>query len=445
MAISHEGVQKAILDICETDKQLAKVDHRTIWRKFFLDGILKMKLGRSQYWVIDALDECKNDSDLIPLLLKASKLSSIRIVITSRNRFESYRQMLPSKTKVILDKIENSIAACCGQLVYVDSRSRVHMIHQTARDFLLQSSTDSEFLIERKAGYKSLAMTCLQYLCRKEMSGPRLRKLSANNFVRTRSAFASYACSCLFEPVINVNSAVDEFFLTLVKFLNSSNVSSWIEYLGRQCELGCLILTGRSFRKYLQRRSKYMVPLGKDVTTLDSWATDLVRLAAKFGKNLTANPSSIFHLIPPFFPSESAPRKQFASSAIRGISVLGLSATSWDDYLSTIVQPGEQLTALTCSDNHFAVGSSNGRVMVYNELTTQEAHTLQHEEPVRTLQFGQTGTVMASASMKVVRIWSITLWQQPWRLDITHECMSLAITDEDQLLLGAQRNNFLMI
>lgn len=101
MAINHEGVRRAVLDICEKDNQLAKADYRTIWRKLFLDGILKVKLDRSQYWVIDALDECKNDSDLIPLLLKASELSSIRIVITSRNKFESYRQMLPSKTKVI--------------------------------------------------------------------------------------------------------------------------------------------------------------------------------------------------------------------------------------------------------------------------------------------------------------------------------------------------------
>lgn len=573
MAINHEEVERAVLDICEKDCQLAKADYRTIWRKLFLDGILKVKLDRSQYWVIDALDECQNDSDLIPLLLKASELSSIRIVITSRNRFESYRQMLPSKTKVIsekisegdtkldislyleanidflpsvdeedrqhivnkiltksagcflwvslvlqqlkqvhtsaevsqvledipsnmdelysrilshmssvpygkslakailtwtvcaarpltteelhqalqldikdsIDKIENSIAACCGQLVYVDARSRVHMIHQTARDFLLRSNTDSEFLIDRKSGHKRLAMTCLQYLSGNEMKGPRLRKLSANSVVRTRCAFVSYACSCLFEHITNVTSTDDEFFLTLVKFLNSSNVLSWIEYLAQQSDLGCLIRTGRSFRKYLQRRSNYMVPFGKDVVTLDSWATDLVRLVAKFGKNLTADPSSIFHLIPPFCPSDSAPRKQFASSAARGISVFGLSATSWDDCLSTIVQPGEQMTALACSDNHFAVGSSNGRVVIYHELTFQEAQTLQHGEPVRTLQFGQTGTVIASASMKVVRIWNITSWQQLWRLDITHECMLLAFTDEDRLLLGAQRNSFLMI
>ena len=573
MAINHGEIQRAVLDICEKDSQLAKADYRTIWRKLFLDGILKVKLNCRQHWIVDALDECKNDSDLVPLLLKASELSSISIVITSRNRFESYRQMLPLRTKVIseniseddtkldislfleanidclpsvdeddrqhtvnkiltksagcflwvslvlqelkqvhtstevsqvledipsnmdelysrilsqmssvpygktlakailtwtvcaarpltteelyhalqldmrdnIDKIESSITACCGQLVYVDPRSRVHMIHQTARDFLLRSSASSEFLIDRKTGHKRLAMTCLQYLGGNEMKGPRLRKLSANSVVRTRCAFVSYASSCLFEHITNITSTDDEFFLSLVNFLNSSNLLSWIEYLAQQSDLGCLIQTGRSFRKYLQRRSKYMVPFGKDVAILDSWATDLVRLVAKFGKNLIADPSAIFYVIPPFCPSESAPRKQFASSTTRGISVLGLSATTWDDCLSTIAHPGDHMTALTCSDNYFAVGSSNGRVVVYHELTFQEAHTLQHEEPVRTLQFGQTGTMMASASMKVVRIWNITLWQQVWSFDITHECMSLVFTAEDQLLLGAQRNNLLMI
>lgn len=573
MTVNHEGVQRAVSDICEKDSQLSKADYRTIWRKLFLDGILKVRLNRSQYWVIDALDECKNDSELIPLLLKASELSFIRIVMTSRNGFESYRQMLPSKTKVIsekiseddtkldismyleanidclpsigeedrqntvskillksagcflwvtlvlqqlkqvhtsaevsqvledipsnmdelysrilaqmssapygkslakailtwtvcaarplskeelhqalqldikdsIDKIENSIAACCGQLVYVDTRSRVHMVHQTARDFLLRSTNDSEFLIDRKSGHKRLAMTCLQYLGGNEMKGPRLRKLSANSALRTRGIFASYACSCLFEHITNVTSTDNEFFLALVNFLNSSNVLAWIEYLAQQSNLACLVQTGRSFRKYLQRRSNYIVPFGKDIDTLDSWATDLVRLVAKFGKNLTAHPSSIFHLIPPFCPFESAPRKQFASSGARGISVLGLSATGWDDCLSTIVQSGAQMTALSCSDNHFATALSDGRVVVYHELTFQEAYTLQHEQAVRTLQFGQTGTVIASASMKVVRVWSIVTWQQILSFDITHDCMSLAFTDEDRLLLGAQRNNFLMI
>ena len=572
MAIKHPQILMMVFEICSKDDQLAKADYRTVWRKLFLDGLLRVKIDRPQYWVIDALDECRSDHELVPLLLKASEMLNVRIVVTSRNKYESYGQIIPSKTNVIseeiseddtkldislflrasmcflpsvnegdrqstvvkileksagcflwvnlvlkelrqvhtaaevfqvledvpsdmdelysrilnsmsktaygkmlakailtwtvcsarpltteelyhalqldikdsIDSIEKSITSCCGQLVYVDARSRVHMIHQTARDFLLRPSIASEFAINRKAGQKRLATTCLQYLCGNEMKGPRHRKLSLNNVVKPRCAFALYACSALHEHISHVSSTDDEVFLEILKFLKSSNILSWIEHLAQIPNLSCIIQTGNSLKHYLRRRSKSVSPLGKDVATLDSWGTDLVRLVAKFGKDLSASPASIFHLIPPFCPPESAPRKQFAAS-VREIAVLGLSATTWDDCLSTIIHPGEQLMALTCCDGYFAVGLSNGRFVVYQDMTCQEIHALQHQEPVRMLQFGQKGRVIASAGMKTIRLWDITSWQQLWQLDTSADCLSLSFTDEDRLLLGALRNNQLMI
>lgn len=343
-----------------------------------------------------------------------------------------------------IDEIEKSITACCGQLVYIDAKSRVHIVHQTARVFLLRPTNTSKFAIERKSGHKRLATTCLQYLCGNEMKGPRYRKLSVNSVVRTCCAFVGYACSALYEHIGHVSSTDDDVFLALMKFLNSLNILSWIEYLAQIPDLSCIIQTGRSLGHYLQRQSKSVSPFGKDVATLDSWATDLVRLVAKFGKNPAAFPASIFHLIPPFCPPDSALRKQFAASA-REIAVLGLSTTAWDDCLSTIVHPDEQLTALACCDMYFAIGLSTGKVVVYHEISCQEARTLQHEEPVRRLQFGQTGNVMASAGMKSIRLWDVVSWQQLWQLDTLHDCLSLCFTDEDKLLLGALRNNQLMI
>ena len=572
MATKHPEVLMTIFEICSKDDRLAKADYRTVWRKLFLDGLSRVKIDRPQYWVIDALDECRSDSELVPLLLKVSEILNVRIVVTSRNKYESYGQIVPSKINVIseeileddtkldislylkasmsflpsvsegdrqstvvkileksagcflwvnlvlkelrqvhtaaevfqvledvpsdmdelysrilnsmskspygkmlakailtwtvcsarpltteelyhalqldikdsIDSIEKSITSCCGQLVYVDTKSRVHMVHQTARDFLLRPSIASEFAINRKAGHKRLATTCLQYLCGPEMKGPRHRKLSLNNIVKPRCAFAFYACGALHEHIDCVSSTDDEVFLELTKFLKSSNVLSWIEHLAQIPNLSCIIQTGNSLRHFLRRRSRSVSPFGKDVAILDSWATDLVRLVAKFGKNLSASPASIFHLIPPFCPPESAPRKQFAAS-VREITVLGLSAMTWDDCLSTIIHPGEQLTALTCCDEYFAVGLSNGSLVVYQDMTCQEIHTLQHQEPVRMLQFGQKGNAIASAGMKTIRLWDIALWQQLWRLDISADCLSLSFTDEDRLLLGALRNNRLMI
>src|SRR5256885_2866732 len=78
-----------------------------------------------------------------------------------------------------IDSVRRSIESSCGQLVYIDANSRVQMVHQTARDFLLRSD-NAEFAIDRRAGHKTLAMVCLKYLSGSEMTSPQHRKLSAS-------------------------------------------------------------------------------------------------------------------------------------------------------------------------------------------------------------------------------------------------------------------------
>lgn len=572
MAVKHPEIFTTVLDVGRKDEQIAKADYRTIWRKLFLDGIMKVKLDRPQYWVVDALDECKSDVELVPLIFKISELMNIRFVVTCRSKHESYGQMISSKTTVIseqiseddsrmdiskylnanieslpaideggyqstvskileksdgcflwvklvleelrqvhtsaevsqvledvpsdmnelytrilnsmskapygkvlakailtwtvcsarpltteelyhalqldikdsINKIEKAITASCGQLVYIDSRSRVHMVHQTARDFLLRLGISSEFAIDKKSGHKRLLMICLQYLSGNEMRGPRHRKLSVKSLARSRCVFVSYACSALHEHIRHVSSTDDEIFLALSQFLNTSNVLSWIEHLAQIPNLTLIMQTGRSLGNYLQRRSRYVSLFGKEVATLDSWATDLVRLVAKFGRLLSVSPASIFHLIPPFCPPESAIRSQFAASA-RGILVLGLSIMSWDDCLSTIVRAGEHLAAVACCDKYFAVGSSNGKLAVYHEMTCQEIQEFDHGEPIRMLQFGQSKNILASSGLKIICLWDVDSWQQLWRQDISRDCLSLSFADEDRLLLGALRDNQLMV
>jgi WD40 repeat protein len=342
-----------------------------------------------------------------------------------------------------LDNVQKAITTSCGQLVCVDAQSRVQMIHQTARDFLLQPSITSEFAIDRRSGHKRLATSCLRYLNSNEMKSSTRRRLSASNINKERSPFAAYACNSFYEHIANASSTDDEILFMVEKFLSSSNVLSWIEYIAKNSDLNRVIQTGKMLRNFLQRRSNHVSPLGKEVAVLDSWSTDLIRLVTKFGMNLSTSPSSIHHLIPPFCPPETAPRRQFAASS-RGIAVFGLSPTTWDDCLSTIVFPHEQLSALACSDKHFAVALSGGKVMIYHDTTCQEVRTLRPKESARILQFGERGKVLASAGMKTIHIWETDSWEQLWSFDITHQCMSLAFADEDKLLLGALRNNQLI-
>ncbi|KAL8895234.1 MAG: hypothetical protein Q9192_003767 [Flavoplaca navasiana] len=534
MAFMHTEIFHIVLEVCEKDEDLSQANHRTIWRKLFIEGILQVRLARAQYWVIDGLDECRNNPDIVPLLYKTVESCAVRILLTSREPLESHRQsghprvrvisevIAPNETsndialhlkahmdhlpsvnsearqimsdkilaksagcflwvKLILqelgrvhtsveidqvledvpsdirdmysrildgmsaapygkvlakailiwvvcstrpltteellhalqidikdsiDSVERSITSSCSQLVYVDSHSRVQIIHQTARDYLLEPNVHPEFGIDRKVGQKRLALSCLHYLNGNEMRGPRHRKLSFSNPVKERCPFVAYASHSLFDHIAQVDATDEEVLSVLARFLSSSNVLAWIEYIARSSDFTCLIQGAKALRSFLHRRAKSLSPLGKDIALLDNWATDLLRLVTKFGRELLYSPPSIFHLIPPFCPPESAPRRLFAASA-RGIAVLGLSATKWDDCASTIFDPSEQFAALACSERYFAVGTSSGNIMIYNAETCQETRRLRHCEPIRLLYFGNTTKVLIAAGAETIRTWSL--------------------------------------
>lgn len=577
MSSIYAEVFEFLVKACRKDPQLARADYRTIWRKIFLEGIFKLSFAfpRPHYWVIDALDECRTDSELLPLLLKAAETKAIRIFLTCRNIFDSYGQATPrsvmivsetiphdstradirlyltaninnlpalgpdkdeareSTMKLILDKssgcflwvrlvlqelrrvhtaaevrqvledipsdmdelymrilnsmsklpygkrlakailtwtvcsarpltaeelyyalqidindnidsVQRSIASSCGQLVYVDASSRVQMVHQTASDFLLQAQSESEFAIDGKVGHKTLLIVCLKYLSGSEMTGLRHRKLSASMIMKERNPFVTYACNSLWNHIILVSSQDDEVLTALTKFFSSSNVLLWIEYIARESDLNCLIQTGRSLRNFLQRRSRHAVPLGREVALLDSWAVDLVRLVTKFGRNLSSSPSSIFRLIPPFCPSDTALKRQFATSA-RSITVSGLSAAGWDDCSSTMTYQQDIASALAYSTRLFAVGLASGRIVLYHESTCQELRTLCYSEGVKALHFGRNGDFLACAGLKSICVWNILSWELLWKLDISSPCMSLSFVDNDELLLGVLKNNQLLV
>ncbi|KAL8893845.1 MAG: hypothetical protein Q9192_004863 [Flavoplaca navasiana] len=572
MAYIHTEIFQTVLEVCEKDEDLSQANYRTIWRKLFIEGILQSRLAPRQYWVIDGLDECRNNSDIVPLLSKVVESCAARILLTSREPLEAHQHsghhrvrvfsevIAPDETsndialhlkahmdhlpavnpearriisdtilaksaacflwvklvlqelrrvhtsaeidqvlgdvpsdirdmysrildgmsaaqygkvlaKAILvwavcstrpltteelfhalqidikdsiDSVERSITSCCSQLVYVDSHSRVQMTHQTARDYLLQSDVHPEFGIERKVGHKRLALSCLHYLNGNEMKGPRHRKLSSSNLVKERCPFVAYASHSLFDHIAQVDATDEEILSALAKFLSSSNVLAWVEYIARSSDLTRLIQAAKALRSFLSRRAKNPSPLSKDIALLDNWATDLPRLVTKFGRELLHSPPSIFHLIPPFCPSESAPRRLFAAST-RGIAVLGLSATKWDDCASTIFDPSEQFTALACAERYFAIGTSSGNIMIYNAETCQETRRLRHCEPVRLLHVGNTTKVLVAAGAKTIRTWSLTTSQHVWEFKTTQPCMSLATTEKDELLLGALKDDNLAV
>ena len=353
MACTSVDIQDFLVDLCQKESQISSLDYPSVWRKIFLDGIFKIEPGRRYYWVVDALDECRHATALVALLIKASEISSIKILLTCRDRYEQYRpvglrrdpvisdeiaatdtrsdislyleanisripatkqddrqrmantileksagcflwvtlilqelrhvhtsreirnvlETIPSDmnelyahildrmsqqlygkelAKAILtwtlcsarpltidelfhalqidlndtiDSIKRSIESSCGQLVYIDTTSKVHMIHATARDFLLSGMALSEFAVESASGHRQLAMACLEYLGGKQMKGPRHRKLSATNVVPEPSPFLDYAGKSLFHHISHVSPDDEKFCI------NAYQISEFLKCL----------------------------------------------------------------------------------------------------------------------------------------------------------------------------------------------------------------------
>jgi len=108
MATQHTRLLGSILDIAANHQTttISKVDHVSVWRRVFLSGILKCRLSRPQYWVIDAIDECKGASELVSLLAKIQEVWPICVLVTSRDPLGRYSDNAVQRTEVISEAIE---------------------------------------------------------------------------------------------------------------------------------------------------------------------------------------------------------------------------------------------------------------------------------------------------------------------------------------------------
>ncbi|KAF2443909.1 hypothetical protein P171DRAFT_495793 [Karstenula rhodostoma CBS 690.94] len=338
--------------------------------------------------------------------------------------------------------IDGQVSALCGHLVYVDQHRRVQMVHQTARTFLLKPGNKSAFALDEKECNGEMAMTCLKRLLQDSFKAPQSRKQSLDSSVPFHSPFDAYATKFWYEHINKASSQFDGLHDVIYKFLGSRQgyVLTWIEQIANSGDLSALIRCGTILRTYMKRRANHMPVIKKEGETILSWSTDLIRIVSKFGRNLLRSPSSIYHIIPPLCPHESAPYKQFGRSA-RGISILGLTSVTWDDCLATIAYHKSTATAVACGTVHFAIGASDKHVRLYNTATCQTYAEFLHGEAIRTLEFNVSGQLLASASGKSVCVWDIADKKLVARFSIPRPCVAITFTYDNQYLMAACHDN----
>lgn len=336
-------------------------------------------------------------------------------------------------------KLGESIATLCGQLVAVDRTGRVQMVHETAREFLLDEKLDSEFAVNFHNAHARMAMTCLRYLISEEMKPPRTaRRRTAAAAPSKRSELSIYASAAFSQHLALVDSsAIEELLLLLVQFMKS-NILTWIESVAVSQDLNQLIHTAKRLRKFLGVCSAENSPLDPQIQTVRQWSIDLTRIAAKFANALIASPAAIYSLVPPLCPTGSMIHRTGGKGRGLTVAKVSVEGEQWDDRLLSVSFDGPT-TVICYSDEFLAVGLQTGAVILYYVTSHEQYRTVQHGERVKHLVFkGKSSGLLVTCGFKMIKVWNLKTGTMTYELNSPPRPMAIAF-EGPKLLVASQK------
>ncbi|KAF4970428.1 hypothetical protein FSARC_2548 [Fusarium sarcochroum] len=341
---------------------------------------------------------------------------------------------LDRKSKV--HNVKKIVEQLCGQLLRIDN-GVVQMIHGTARDFLLDPDLATVFFVDKFAVNQRLAAVCLEHLSVSEMRSPRHPTLVSGSI--PPSAFTDYASTSWSDHLALSSSVSHNLFESVDQFFRA-NVLTWIEYtLRHKMSLYYLYRASKNLNKYLDRRAKHVSPLGAPYNFLQRWATDLLRVALKFGENLLRDPAAIHFIVPQLCPRNSAIHEKFAHTSY-GPQIRGLTESDWDDCVCYIDYKDSTALSLASSEERFAIGMRSGAVWVYRQATCQISATLDHGEPVRVLRLDASSERLASSGTSMVKLWRVD-GSLVWSISVQSSIVAMAFVQSDQLLSAVDKSS----
>jgi hypothetical protein len=89
MAEASFDVRRCIISLVQDEVKVNTDDHNMLWRTLFVDRILRLKITKPHFWVIDAVDECSPKDlptfvSMLSALFSPADNNNIRVFITSR-------------------------------------------------------------------------------------------------------------------------------------------------------------------------------------------------------------------------------------------------------------------------------------------------------------------------------------------------------------------------
>lgn len=280
---------------------------------------------------------------------------------------------------ILADVLQSAAAieGLCGNLVSVGSSNLVELIHPTAREFLLSDA--GEFTVSLPKAHERIALACLKLLCGSALRPPRTAR-SLHKERLTLSPLTKYAIMNFSDHICAAAFENDEILLEMDRFLKT-NILSWIERVAMMGNHHNLLRACKNLRAYADGRAKYGSGMNNEVHNVDNWATDLNRIVTHFGEPLLKQPSSIYFLIPPMCPTNTAISRQ-SVKRVGGLALTGYRAPTWDDCIANISFQEDTAAVVSCGESVFAVGTECCIVNFYNQRSFQHEGSIRLAHPI---------------------------------------------------------------
>ncbi|KAK4214235.1 hypothetical protein QBC37DRAFT_440338 [Rhypophila decipiens] len=330
--------------------------------------------------------------------------------------------------------LETTISQVCGNFVVVsEPKSKVVLVHDTARHFLLHKSVGLPIEIDYRAGHEYAAETCLKFVMDEKKKWKRTLSLFP---------FLAYAVTCWAYHISQ--SPPQSGLISLVHDFLGDFCLIWIHAVTLLDDLRAITRKAQYLRLFIRRRraksshqSFESLKHSRD-EELSQWSKDMIRVVGRFGNILRHDPSSIYKFIVPFCPKASMIGHAFRTAS--GLSVVGLSSDVWDDCLARLTMGADEFaSSIICKGAYFATLIGNGVVIVWHAETCEEARRLNHGEWISVVECSRTSSLLATAGTNTIRIWDISTGEELYSIPKSTERRILSLSfgaQDEELLVG---------
>lgn len=318
---------------------------------------------------------------------------------------EELKSVYSAELSSIID-LRHTVSQLCGEFATLDGQDRIVLVHQTARDYL-KGTTALPFSLSAGEVNEELLSQCLLLLL-----DPALKAQMKQD---KAPQFLAYAAASWHIHMERASVDSEKVLQMLVKFFHDSAPLTWIQYLAMTDQLPLLVAVSASLQSFVRRRRKadsikpptmHRIP---ELALLEGWAVDLVKMTGKFGNHLVDDPEAIYKYIPSLSPKNSVLYRKYADKSTSRITVDGLSGAEWDDCLARVTNGSDPSLHVAVSAQHLAVAndSPNGTIRLWNNVIFQEVHTFSPGEPICSITFSPSGSLLAVHGLDHTFIWRV--------------------------------------